>query len=173
MSVLKVDTINEKTTNSGVTISDLVPNQYQIVQVITTKPTNTTIFNSGSYTDATGFSVAITPKYSNSLILIECWAKAQHSNSLGSGNSAQDHRLLRGSTQIYSARWQNYFNTNWATSDFYPPFTMQYLDSPSTTSATTYKIQGRLYNGSQLQWMINEGNGGDQAAVFRATEIKQ
>lgn len=172
MSILKVDTINEKTTNSGVTISNLVPNTNQIVQVLTTQPTSMTNFTSASYTDAAGFSLAITPKYSNSKILIQCWSTASHNNS-GSGNSAQDHRLLRDTTAIYSARWTNYHNTVWATSDFYPPFVLNYVDTPSTTSAVTYKIQGRIYNASQLSWAINEGNGGSVKAHFSLSEIKQ
>lgn len=152
----------------------LVPSASQVVQHLFAVPTAQTEFSSGSYTDAAGFSVTITPKYSNSKILIRAWSKTEHSNGGGgANNTAQDHRLLRDSTQIYSASWQNYFNQQAMTHDFYPPFTMNYIDTPSSTSALTYKIQGRQYAGTQRNWKINNGNGGDTKALMEVLEIKQ
>jgi len=152
----------------------LVPSANQVVQHLFAVPTGRTHFNSGTYTDAAGFSVTITPKYSNSKILIRAWAKTSHSNGGGSANNtAQDHRLVRNGSGIYAASWQNYFNQSSMPDDFYPPFTMNYIDTPSSTSALTYKIQGRLYSGSQREWYINDGNGGDTKAVMEVLEIKQ
>jgi len=151
----------------------LVPSASQVVQHLFAVPTAMTNFTSGSYADASGFSVTITPKYSNSKILIRAWAKTGHDNGGGSaGNSAQDHRLLRNGSQIYSANWQNYFNQTSMPNDFYPPLTMNYIDTPSSTSALTYKIQGRLYAGNQRSWSINNGNGGDTKALMEVLEIK-
>ena len=152
----------------------LVPSANQVVQHLFAVPTALTNFTSGTYADASGFSVTITPKYSNSKILIRAWAKAYHSNGGGSaGNSAQDHRLVRNGSEIYAASWQNYFNQTGMQDDFYPPFTMNYIDTPSSTSALTYKIQGRIYGGSQRTWKINDGNGGSTKALMEVLEIKQ
>ena len=152
----------------------LVPSANQVVQHLFAVPTSATNFNSGSYTDGAGFSVTITPKYSNSKILIRAWAKAYLSNGGGgANNTAQDHRLLRDSTEIYTSSWQNYFNQSSMADDFYPPFTMNYIDTPSSTSALTYKIQGRQYSGSQRAWQINDTNGGTQKALMEVLEIKQ
>ena len=152
----------------------ILPSANQVVQHLFSVPTSETHFNSGSYTDASGFSVTITPKYSNSKILIRAWAKSEHNNGGGgANNTAQDYRLVRNSSSIFSAIWQNYFNQTSMQDDFYPPFTMNYIDTPSSTSALTYKIQGRLYAGSQRDWKINHGNGGDTKAVMEVLEIKQ
>jgi hypothetical protein len=150
----------------------IAPSVDQIVQHKMTKPTALTTFSSGSYTDATGFALAITPKYASSKILIRVWAKVGQNNS-ASGNSAQDNRLTRNGTQIYNSQWTNYLNSNWATSDFYIPFTLSYIDEPNTTSLITYKLQGRLYGGGQLGWTINDANGGEGIAAMEVLEIKQ
>ena len=152
----------------------LVPSANQVVQHLFAVPTAATTFTTGSYTDAAGFSVTITPKYNNSKILIRAWAKAeQYNGGGGANNSAQDHRLLRDSTDIYTASWQNYFNQQSVPHDFYPPFIMNYIDTPSSTSAITYKIQGRIYAGTQRGWIINNGNGGATKALMEVLEIKQ
>ena len=152
----------------------LVPSASQVVQHLFTVPTATTEFSSGSYADASGFSITITPKYSNSKILIRAWAKTSMSNGGGNANNvAQDHRLLRDSTQIYSASYQNYFNQASMAHDFYPPFTMNYIDTPSSTSSIIYKLQGRQYAGNQRNWSINNNNGGTQSALMEVLEIKQ
>ena len=152
----------------------LVPSANQIVQHLYSAPTAATTLSSGSYTDATGFSVTIVPKYTNSKILIRVWSTASHDNGGGSaGNSAQDYRLLRDSTEIFAASYQNYFNQAAMSQDFYPPFTFSYIDTPSSTSSITYKIQGRLYAGNQRSWAINHGNGGSTKAVMEVLEIKQ
>lgn len=152
----------------------ILPSANQIVQHLSSKPTAVTNINSGSYMDAAGFSVTITPKYTNSKILIRVWAKASHTNGGGNaGNSAQDYRLLRDSTQLFTAQYQNYFNQTSMQDDFYPPFTFSYIDTPSSTSSITYKIQGRLYAGNQRSWAINHSNGGSEDAVMEVLEIKQ
>ena len=184
MSILKVDTINEKTTGNGIVIPSgqtldvsagtLVPGTNQVVQHLITKPTGKTQFTSTSYADAAGFSMTITPKYASSKILIRFWAQTIQNNS-GAGNSAQDHRIMRDSTQIYYTQWRNYFNTAWATSDFYPHLHTEHIDTPNSTSAITYKLQGRVYAGDSgnRPWSIGDYNGGSYDSVMELLEIKQ
>ena len=150
----------------------ITPSADQIVQYKITNPSSSTTFANGSYGDAAGFTLTITPKYASSKILIRAWAKAAQTNS-ASGNSAHSHRLTRSGTEIYTGNWVNYFNTTWATSDFYPPFAMSYIDQPNTTSSITYQVQGRIYSGNQLGWIINDGNGGSVRATMEVLEIKQ
>ena len=79
MSILKVDTINEKTTGNGVVIPSgqtldvsagtLVPSAGQVVQQVFKTSGNTNSTTSTSYV-ATDTSVTITPLYSNSNMLI-------------------------------------------------------------------------------------------------------
>ena len=150
-----------------------MPSADQIVQFKTVKPSAETTFSSSGYTDATGFTLSITPKYANSRIVIRIWAKTVVNNANGSNQSAHDHRLMRGSTQLTNGSWMNYYNMGWATTDLYPPFTLSYIDEPNTTSAITYQLQGRLYGGTNNSWRINNGNGGTADAVMEVVEIKQ
>lgn len=157
-SIIKVDQI--QTAAGGVpTAADLGLNvSGTVVQIVTAKPTVSTSFSSGSYTDATGFSVTITPKFSNSLIVINVSAQTEVNNT--SLNAAHDYRLLRDGTTLRSARWYNYLNRADYSADFYPPFLVYHQDTPSTTSAVTYKLQGRIYNAADGGWTINDANGG-------------
>ena len=150
-----------------------------IRQIVTTSPTDETAFSSTSYTDATGFSLSITPTSASSKIKIRCFAKTLINNAGQSGNATTDHRIVRTvggtGTQLYYAQWQNYFNQTYMGSDFYPTFHTEFVDSPNTTSAVTYKIQGRKYSGNANNggWIINDENGGSRVAVFELIEISQ
>ena len=152
------------------------PSAGQMVQHVLVKPTTRTFFNTSTYANAVGFSLTITPKFSNSKIVIRCFAKtSMHNLYQGvTNNSGQQHRITRNGSQIYEASWQNYFNRNDGVErDFYPLFITEFIDEPSSTSALTYVIQGKQYAGTQQPWGINDNNGGSTAAVFEATEIKQ
>jgi len=56
--------------------------------------------------------------------------------------------LLRGATQIYNGTdqlsWHNF--TGVTDMQFDDLFTLTYVDSPATTSATTYKTQGDVWS---------------------------
>jgi len=128
----------------------------KIGQVLQTVKTDTFSGTSTSYADITGMSVAITPAATSSKILVLYDIKFSMTN----GYNAQ-LGLIRDSTQIYlgdtaSARtrassscWSSGTNAVFNLSG-------QYLDSPSTTSATTYKLQynietaGTCYVGRSL-----------------------
>lgn len=172
-SIIKVDQI--QTAAGGVpTAADLGLNvSGTVLQVVTSRPVGATTFSSGSYTDATGFSVSITPKFSNSLIIINITAQTFMNNT--TVNSAQDYRLLRDSTTVVSSVWTNYLNRADYTADFYPPFVLFQQDTPSTTSTVVYKLQGRLYNGGDASWIINDYNGGSGGSYgcMTVTEIAQ
>ena len=125
MSQLKVDSIIPR----GGLPSGASGGIIQMVQAIKTDKFAT---SSTSYTDITGISVTITPQSASNKILVFTNVR------FGSGNSNQDnyYQILRGSTVISadnSCR-QPSFSANWTYADIN-------LDSPSTTSATTYKVQ--------------------------------
>ena len=152
----------------------LVPSSGQIIQIKHATPTSATTFSSTSYTDATGFSIAITPKYTSSVIFIGIWAGAEYVNT-ASVQGAQDHRLLRDSTSIATRDWFNYFNRSGIPYDVYPPFVFQHYDSPSSTSSITYKLQGRKYRGASNNagWIVNDSNGGTSTSTMTVMEIAQ
>jgi hypothetical protein len=117
----------------------------KVLQVVTTNKTDTFTTTSTSLVDITGLSVTITPTSATSTILVMC--SVQY--SLEHGNGQQYLQLLRGSTAIaqgdaassrtrttaQGAPVAGYAMTNYA---------LSFVDSPATTSATTYKIQTRI-----------------------------
>ena len=116
-----------------------------IIQVKQTLKTDSFHTTSQSYTDITGMTISITPKFNTSKILLQC--NLQFGGGL---NLYAPVRLLRGSTHIgqstvYSGNQTNAtFSLNLSEdADQYKIFSSVYqiLDSPATTSAVTYKLQ--------------------------------
>jgi hypothetical protein len=116
----------------------------QVVQVIKSD-TFTVSVADGSYADITGLSVSITPSSSSNKILV--FAKVD-----GGGDSSatrpQYYRLLRNSTVIGNgvdsgSRLGNSFSAFSVASitRTMGSSSINFLDSPATTSSTTYKIQ--------------------------------
>ena len=111
-----------------------------VLQVVSTTKTDAFSTTSTSYVDITGLSVSITPTSNTSKILVIL-------SISGSEQSGWGYQLLRGSTAIcigdsgggsrkqasggMSVRDTNGINNG----------SVNFLDSPATTSSTTYKVQ--------------------------------
>ena len=106
----------------------------KILQVVTNS--YSTVFNTSSttYVD-TGLSTTITPTASTSRILV--MYNGIHAVSAGAA-SATNLRILRGATNVLTYNANGYTNT---TNLFAHTIATHLVDSPATTSATTYKIQ--------------------------------
>ena len=117
---------------------------------------------SSSFTDISGLSVSITPNESASKILV-LWGVQYCSDN---GGSRMAIRLLRGSSAIAigqqrSARVQATGSSETAGGGGNMKCCSgQHLDSPSTTSATTYKFQAACIDGSifKLNSSVNDSN---------------
>ena len=113
-----------------------------IIQVKQTVKTDTFTSSSTSYTDITGLSVSITPTRSDSKILVMIHVNLGHTNYV-SGFL----RLMRDSTAISvaDADGSRIVSTvamaDDPSADEINCYSATFLDSPSTTSATTYKVQ--------------------------------
>ena len=164
MSTLYVDNLQPNLGSRVMAAGHVVQTQYSAI-------TASTDFNSSSYIDATDFSVTITPTSSDSLIRISIVTKTQLNN--GSLEAGHSYRLQRGSTDIDSAVWLNYLNRTDYTADFYPPLIIDVMDEPSTTSALTYKMQGRVYAGTGAPWTVGASNGGSGRGYMIVQEIAQ
>ena len=103
----------------------------------------------GSFTD-TGVTLSITPQSSTSKILVIA-NLALYMNNSGANASVQ---LLRGATQIWGA--PNAFHAQ-SSGSMAGMVSFTILDTPATTSATTYKLQF-LNNGSNLLYTNINGN---------------
>jgi len=115
----------------------------QVVQGTTTSAVNIT---AQSFTD-TNITAAITPSATSSKVLILISASAKLVSGSSRNSAIGGVNILRGSTQIYGGGNNNsiglYFaNTNNDNIWMMPAFS--HLDSPSTTSSTTYKMQAQI-----------------------------
>ena len=121
----------------------------KILQVVQTVKTDTFTTTSTSFTDITGMSASITPQSTSSKILVDV------NLSYGGNNFNFFCDLLRGSTTIGAAPSGNN-NCTLAlcgiTTTTYQIFngSILFLDSPSTTSATTYKLQIACQSGGEF-----------------------
>ena len=122
---------------------------FRVLQVLSTAKIDTFSSSSTSYTDVTGLSVAITPQFSTSKILVMAQINAGVTNTANSnahfklvgGNTASYLPAAAGSRTLaeYSLRFRGSASEMgyWGADNGF----IQYLDSPATTSATTYKVQ--------------------------------
>lgn len=123
-----------------------------VLQVVQATKTDTASTSSTTYTSL--LSASITPKFSSSKILVVA------NISIGGYGSTPALRLNRGGTDILlsntsSNRQRTTFGLHWSNnaSLIFPqylqiPVAMTYLDSPATTSPTTYAVYWSEWNGS-------------------------
>jgi len=121
-----------------------------VLQVIQTTNNTATELTAVNTWVTVGTAATITPTSASSKILV------MHSaGGLASGSNASfGFQLLRGSTSISAKSRYGYA----ALSGFAPiNWDFKYLDSPNTTSATTYNFQIRLTNAGNIRHTDNEG----------------
>lgn len=120
----------------------------QIIQTVKTDVFTTT---STSFVDVTGLSATITPRSSSNRILVIVSGYASPSGS----NYAILGKLVRASTDIAlgDARGSSTrasFGVSQSAIQNSSFFGVTFLDSPATTSATTYKVQAAVESGGTL-----------------------
>ena len=124
-----------------------------IIQIVHVNTSDHTYSTSTSYTDITGVTATITPKFNTSKILIQCTLAVSKSNSYTFlGRILRNGSVITGSGGVAEAdhgnqidgAWWSVRNTTYNAS----PYTVSYLDSPASTSALTYKAQGQTQNSS-------------------------
>jgi len=128
-----------------------------IIQVV--QNTRTDLISTTSATYADVLTQAITPSSTSNKVLI--FFQGMECTDAGDGNSYSRYKLMRDSTSIYNGtdsnsavgassgrygRQQNY------SSD---PVQIMYMDSPSSTSSITYKVQYCSTRGSS--WRVSVG----------------
>ena len=137
-----------------------------------------------TWTDMGSLSVTITPQFANSKILVE------YSVHNSTSDATVTHRITRNGTAIGRGD-ANGIRQRVTTrtgrirggdeNHISPPAHMQFLDSPATTSATTYKVQIRLQTGEgaiTMNTSYNQPNnshtyGSVTMSHIRVSEIKQ
>jgi hypothetical protein len=108
----------------------------QVSSVATTSGTQS--IATTTYTDVTSLSLSITPSSASSKILLISNINVSLGSDRGIGL-----RFLKDATNIYTTTQQYALYSQSTTIYLTSPFV--YLDSPSTTSAITYKVQCASY----------------------------
>lgn len=124
-----------------------------VAQVKSAVKTDTFSTSSTTYTDVTDLSVAITPTSASNKVLII----AQIAYALANNNFSANFRISGGNATNYvgaspSSRVAAAFG-GWSVTNqslLTPSGSIVYLDSPATTSATTYVVQARVGNSGTL-----------------------
>ena len=140
-----------------------------ILQVVQTVKTDSFSANTGSsYVDITGMSITITPSSSSNKILI-----IPSLNFIGAQSHRHGFRIRRDSTTINRAdtagsrRVVTSGQGNPPTTVHNNHYCTPFLDSPSTTSAVTYKLQV-IGEGSSTNIYVNRTeHDGDSSDKFR------
>ena len=131
MSVLKVDSLIEKTSGNGVHIPG------HVIQVVDGTYADQLTTTSASYVTS-NLSASITPKFSSSRILILSNFQAQVT---GTNNQSGYYTIFKGATNLASSGQFLRLEVN--TDNWFGSQTIQHYDSPNTTSATTYEVKFR------------------------------
>lgn len=174
MSILKVNTINEKTTGNGIEIAHNLKGSGMaghVIQTVRTEYRTYTNTQSTSYV-STGITATITPKFATSKILITPIIQGVFSTA----SQASIHfSLYKGSSSICVLGTSVGYNTagdeiNYGIhSNVY-----QHEDAPSTTSATTYTVYWKHTNGSYTAGLNNYNVlNGDSLSTMTLQEIAQ
>jgi hypothetical protein len=128
-----------------------------VLQVVQAVYSGSSVSTSSATPVTTNFSASITPSSSSSKILVVAnpsWAV----NSAGFSDGTSVMHIYRGGTSRYQmyCRTYNYNNT----SGLYQnnAQALIYLDSPATTSSTTYTLFIELAGGSSVTFNSDGGN---------------
>jgi hypothetical protein len=135
------------------------PSGGKVLQVVQATTATATTIASTTAVDTT-ITATITPSSATSkvLVLVNMVVNGSSTN----GTLQVGSRLVRTSTTILdyytgsTPATMRSTGTGWANGDLTMPVSMMYLDSPATTSATTYKVQG-----------INPTVGGSVSSIYQ------
>ena len=120
----------------------------KVLQVVSATYSTETTIASTNNTD-TGLSASITPSAATSKILILV-SQQVYQYRAANQLAGMTHRLLRDSTEIYETGGTSSYSSQFLaghssnSAEITDVLPIVYLDSPNTTSSTTYKTQGRL-----------------------------
>jgi hypothetical protein len=129
---------------TGTILTTTSPKAGNVIQVVNATTSTQTSTGSSTYTDTT-LSASITPTSSSSKILVII---NQNGVSKSTGNTYVGLQLVRNSTSLVVFETQlGYTNSALETN---AASGVNYLDSPATTSSTTYKTQFRSPNSTNF-----------------------
>ena len=169
-SVSGSTTLTLPTTTGTLVTSNAMPTG-SVLQVVSTTKSDTWSASLPNWADITGLSVSITPSSASNKILVLTVV-----NYTTTGAASNGYRLVRNSTPISIAdaagsrplfsgmNADGNINTSWIMSS-----STNYLDSPATTSAITYKVQAfGTYSGTMY---VNLSSADRNASQYDARSV--
>lgn len=139
----------------------------QVLQVVNATYGTSSSTTSTSFVD-TGLTATITPKFANSKILALVSTQFQTYPSANNRDSGGAFQLVRNSTGIWSpSSISVYLDIQLSTGiqiNMTNIWSLNYVDSPATTSATTYKLQ--YYAQSGRTFLINSAGTSAPATII-------
>jgi hypothetical protein len=139
----------------------------KVLQVVNATFSTQTSSSSSTFAD-TGLSASITPSSSSNKILIFVNINGIYKQTNNTGISL---KLVRGVTDIHNIESISGF-TNDSSANATGSSSTSYLDSPSTTSSTTYKVTFNSFNNNaQVSINANSVTGGS-VSTMTLIEIK-
>jgi hypothetical protein len=159
-SIINVDKIAEATNGSGVQIPGHV---IQVLQFV--YPTYQGV-TASSYA-ATGITKAITPASSSSKILVNMTVTAGNSGSNAGENAFALYRSIGGGTASSIETFERAvfaYDPGGASIHIDASIALSFLDSPNTTSATTYTLYARTNTGT-LRINDHQSSGYGQSTI--------
>jgi hypothetical protein len=136
-----------------------------VIQTVNAAYSTQTSTSSSSYTD-TGLTASITPTSSSSKILVIVSVNGVYKNG---SNASIGLNVMRNATQITQIAINGLSYTG-DTSANQTSGSINYLDSPAATSATTYKVQFKNGASSGANVTINDSS---CTSTITLLEIKQ
>ena len=138
---------------SGTVLTTTSPKAGNVLQVVNVAYSTQTSTSSSTYSD-TGLTASITPSSSSSKILVFVDLSVQKDTN----NTSGFFKLVRGSTDLITI---DTFagDTNSSSRIGIGSVSSNYLDSPATTSSTTYKVQFKSSNNNAVIYINNNGYG--------------
>jgi len=127
----------------------------KILQVVSTTKTDQFTTTSTSFVDVTGLSVSITPTSATSTILV-IYSIALARGANNTGKTAM--QVVRDSTALFLTAGGHTAQISFRDSYEGPDYASgASVDSPATTSATTYKIQLKTNSGTGSVNQVHDG----------------
>jgi hypothetical protein len=157
--------------SSGLQLADANMPSGSVLQVVSNTKIDTFSTLSSSFVDVTGLFVTITPTSATSKILVFCTLPIGHG-----GQRVARANLVRNSTTIAQPTGSATFKATKVAyvynGDTLTNADFHFLDSPATTSATTYKIQVCTNAGDSLMYVGTRSTYTDLDSVSTITVME-
>ena len=171
MTVPSDGSVTESKIGSGAVTSSKLSSG-KILQVVGTQTSTVFSTTSTSYVDVTGYSLSITPSSTSNKILV--LLNFRYGNSASVANSCQ---LLRNTDVIdlggTNNNLGNVFNGHGDSGKGFGQVSLNYFDTPSSTSALTYKLQVLTGTGGGTLYINNRNDGNSTTNIMGSLTLME